>query len=537
MKRIKGFRKRLVGTYGLLGALLFTIAVACSIIALVGVAAAAEADGGAYAFSGFRLVGDVLFPDETFADLFSSYTDRLITFSELETLVTRVEDEYHRRGYTLAIAFLPEQEVTDGVVDIGVLAGRYGDVRWENESRLRTSVAERALRGIVIGEPVYMPALDGRIAVLESLPGVRAESAFVAGAQTGETDLIVHLLDASPMEGSVSIELTGPDLWQDRSISGQVTWNNPTGRGDQTSFSISTNGRTTAGIQLGYELPIGAGLESRLASSARVSRYRLDGVFAGLGGGGSDGLTIALERSWSSLADASIEGRLELGYRRNFEEIVGSFSSTTYTTVEASLEWRRASSRASGLHMARIGIKGGNLALGTDQQEDADDLTAQTSGLYGVVRGEATWTAAAGPGRLSVDLTGQWATKNLGLAEKFSITGRSGVRALASGRSSGDDGWRLQASYVHAQVEAGDLPGYVQYFGFLDAGSVTYNKRPWDASGVGGRFVYGAGVGLRWAMSEQLTLEAHQGWLLGDSAGQQGTGLPGPLRVDLSYSF
>ncbi len=537
MKLIQRYRKCLLGTYGLLGALLFKIAVACSINSLDGVAAAAEVDGGAYAFSGFRLIGDVLFPDETFAGLFASYTDRPITFSELETLVTMVEDAYHRRGYTLALAFLPQQEVTDGVVDIAVLAGRYGDVRWENESRLRTSVAERALRGIVIGEPVYMPSLDERIAVLESLPGVRAESAFVAGATTGETDLIVHLQDAASVEGSVSIALIGPDLGHNRSISGQVKWNNPTGRGDQTSLSISSNGRNTAGLALGYELPVGAGLETRLTSSARINRYQLDGIFAGLGGGGSDGIDVALARSWSSLADASVEGRLDLGYRRNFDEFVGSFSSTTYTGVDASLEWRRTSSRADGLRMARIGVKGGSLALGTIQQKAADDVTAQTSGLYGVVRGEATWTAAAGPGRLSVGLSGQWATNNLGSAEKFSIVGGSGVRALASGRASGDDGWRLQATYVHDQVETGHLPGYVQYFGFLDAGSVTYNKRPWDASGVGGRFVYGAGVGLRWALSQQLTLEAHQGWLLGDSAEQQGTGLPGPVRLDLSYSF
>src|SRR5690606_7816309 len=146
---------------------------------------------------------------------------------------------------------------------------------------------------------------------------------------------------------------------------------------------------------------------SRLASAARVSRYRLDGAFAGLGGGGSDGLNIALERSWPSPADASIEGRLDLGYSRNFEEFIGSYTSTAYAAVEASLEWRRASTWTSGLQMARIGVKGGNLVFGTDQQQAADAFTAQTSGPYGVLRGEATWTAAVGPGRLSVDLSGQ----------------------------------------------------------------------------------------------------------------------------------
>ncbi len=528
---------RFAEAHTFLGALIIAAALVCPIVSFGGFAAAAETGEGAYAFSGFRLVGDALFPDETFAELFASYTDRPVTFSELETLVTMVEDEYHRRGYTLAIAFLPQQEVTDGVVEIAVLAGRYGDVRFENESRLRTAVAARALRGIQIGEPVYMPALDARIAVLGSLPGVSADSSFVAGAETGETDLIVRLEDAAPVTGSVAIALSGPDLMQSRSFLGQVKWNNPTGRGDQTSLSISTDAKATAGLQLGHELPIGAGLESRLKSSARINRYQLEGVLAGLGGGGSDGLDVALERSWPRHAGARVVGRIGLGYRRNFDEFVGSFSSTTYTAVDASLEWRRGSPRASGLTQARIGVKGGSLAFGTEAQKETDDLAAQTSGLYGVVRAEATWTAAAGPGQLYVDLSAQWASKNLGSAEKFSIMGGRGVRALTVGRASGDDGWRLQVSYVHAQIEAGDPPGRVQYFGFLDAGSVTYNKRPWDASGVGGRFAYGAGVGVRWALSDRLTLEAHQGWLLGDSAGQQARGMPGPVSLDLTYSF
>ena len=90
---------------------------------------------------------------------------------------------------------------------------------------------------------------------------------------------------------------------------------------------------------------------------------------------------------------------------------------------------------------------------------------------------------------------------------------------MSGARTSGDDGWSLRLEYASAPVDAGDFPGRVQFVPFVDMGGITYNKRPWDGTGRGGRLVYGAGIEARWAVVPGFDMRMFRGWLVHDTAG------------------
>ena len=177
------------------------------------------------------------------------------------------------------------------------------------------------------------------------------------------------------------------------------------------------------------------------------------------------------------------------------------------------------------------------MTLGTPSQRAFDQITARTEGVFGILRPEAQWRTRLDRSTVSVTWSGQLASKNLDSSEKFSLRGHAGVRALRTGRTSGDDGWLVQVEIAPPPIESARLPGRVQTSFFVDGGGVSYNKEPWDSSGEGGRVVFGAGVGVNWTIAPTLLLRIAHGWMLTDSAGDSRIGDPGPLTVALSYTF
>jgi hemolysin activation/secretion protein len=90
----------------------------------------------------------------------------------LRMMATRITDFYGRNGYFLAQAYLPAQDVTNGVVTIAVIEGRYGKVSLDNQSRVSDGLANSMLSGLEPGDVVMTPALERRLLLLSDLPGV-----------------------------------------------------------------------------------------------------------------------------------------------------------------------------------------------------------------------------------------------------------------------------------------------------------------------------------------------------------------------------
>ena len=112
-------------------------------------------------------------------------TRRGVSVVELEEVAARVQEHYRGAGYFLAVAFLPAQQSSDGVVELGVLPGVLGDVVVTGgDADLVGSRFADAL-----GEPVTEDGIAKRLYQLNQLPGLKAQAAFEPGARTGETRL------------------------------------------------------------------------------------------------------------------------------------------------------------------------------------------------------------------------------------------------------------------------------------------------------------------------------------------------------------
>src|SRR3546814_12269126 len=104
--------------------------------------------------------------------LAADYIGRQVAFDDLQQIAQCVTDLYLRRGYYLAQAVLPVQEVVDGVVEISVVEGRLGQVTVQvdpkapiDEARVRAMLAP-----LPPGPPLHRARYERELLALPRLP-------------------------------------------------------------------------------------------------------------------------------------------------------------------------------------------------------------------------------------------------------------------------------------------------------------------------------------------------------------------------------
>jgi hemolysin activation/secretion protein len=151
------------------------------------------------------------FPEATLKALLKDYIGRPLTLAELQEAAGKIS-EFYRAHDILARAYIPQQKIENGVVEIIVLEGTLGKITVDpaSVSRLDPALAT----GIVgarapEGEAVHPRAIQEGVAVLNELPGVAANATLVPGANAGETNADLKLVDRALVSGLVQADNEG----------------------------------------------------------------------------------------------------------------------------------------------------------------------------------------------------------------------------------------------------------------------------------------------------------------------------------------
>lgn len=140
----------------------------------------------------FVIVGNQVFSNETLQAELADLKGQELDLNQLRAAAERLTTYYQNQGYMLARAFLPAQDIEDGVVRIEVMEGRYGRIQVNNQSRALNSVISGPLSSLQSDTAVRSDDLERSLLLLSDLPGVRVKGTLSAGEQRGTTDLLVN---------------------------------------------------------------------------------------------------------------------------------------------------------------------------------------------------------------------------------------------------------------------------------------------------------------------------------------------------------
>lgn len=482
-----------------------------------------------------RVTGATIFAEADLIAATSFAPNSELDVSELKALAAKITEYYNRRGYFVAQAYLPEQDVQSGTVNIAVIEGRFGRVAVQGAA-LSEDTSRGILTGLKVGDPVAAAPLERRLLMLSDLPGVRVRSTLSPGNAVGTSDLLVDVTPGQSITGSVEADNAGSRYTGAYRVGGTVNWNNPTGSGDVLSLRALTSFSGLAYGRASYQAPIG---QVTLGVAFAHLDYTLGKEFDDLDGSGNADVasvyaSYPLIRSRDNNLYVLVGGDVKW-----FEDKIGVVDLVTYRraqVITAGLSGDEHDTLLGGGWSAySFSYVVGNLDIRGAYERSVDRLTTRTDGGYGKVQFSfARLQTIAGPLSLFASARGQIAFDNLDISEKMELGGAYAVRAYPEGEAYGDQGYvataeaRLTLPHV--------VPGTVQLIGFVDAGEVEYAKHPYfNGSNHATRSAYGAGV--TWSAPYDVVIKATYARKLGDADATSAPDKSGRAWFQISKTF
>lgn len=472
----------------------------------------AQAGGPSLQVKGFTLQGNSAIASDELLAMLADLQGRTVSLGELQAGANRITRLYRERGYPLARAYIPAQEIDGGVVQIAVMEGRYGEVGLNNTSRV-SDAALAPITQLKSGDAVRSASLERSLLLLADTPGVEVKSTLKPGASVGATDLLVDVQPGPLLSGSVDADNYGNRFTGEYRLGGTLNVNSPLGLGDRLSLRAMGSDEDQQYGRIAYQLPIGP-WATQVGVAYSDMDYQLAKDFDDLKAHGNARITSAyaiqpLVRS----REFSLYAQLQYDDKRLKDDIdqFDSKSDKRSRVVIASLNGEsRDQLFGGGVNSFALAWSQGSLNIDGAGNQRVDDLTAGTQGRFhklnpSLVRLQRLTDRFSLYGQLQ----GQWADGNLDSSEKLSLGGAYGVRAYPQGEASGDQGWLANLELRYALTDAWQLST------FADHGQVRLNKNTWS-DGDNHRSLSGAGVGARWA-AHGWQISATSAWKLGNA--------------------
>ncbi|HUQ24377.1 MAG TPA: ShlB/FhaC/HecB family hemolysin secretion/activation protein, partial [Burkholderiales bacterium] len=466
----------------------------------------------------FRILGSPTFETEL-ATLLAPWTGRSLSAEELQRAADAATAHLRKRGFFVGQAFLPPQQIRDGVVEMQILEGRIGAMRLDvaPDSRVRPSVAERFVADLRAGETIRRDNVEQSLLLLNDLPGVALSASLAPGSETGTADLSTRLQnEGNPIDGRLTLDNAGVrGIGEYRGIL-DLRAPSPLGFGDLLAARLlrSSEGGHTFG-SLTYGAPVnGAG--TRLGIRYAEQSYKLGREFAALQAkGDSRAGTLLAVHPLVRRSDANLNlgaSYSEVEYQDRIDA-VGSVTDSRHRI--ASLGFAADSVDGwlgGGANYFQAQYFRGKVVL-LDSEFAAFDSAPGGLGVAGMF---SMWRLRAqriqavdAVSSLRISLNGQMASKNLDAGNEIQLGGPDAVRAYPVGEVYADEGYVARLEY-RRDFKPFELPLTLGLF--YDAAQAKINRDPPPGDARNRRNLSGYGIGAYLAPWKAVSVQTWFAW-------------------------
>ncbi len=394
------------------------------------------------------------------------------TLTGLNEVIRKITGYCRQHGYPAAAAYLPPQTSTDGVVVLKVIPGRYGEVKIENQSKLKERVIQGFLNGLTKekGKIIRTEDLETTLFSLSDASGNKAVGVLSPGAEFGTSDLTVRIEKGKSTNTILYVENYGSKNTGRYRYGLQHSMYDVGGTGARINVGTLISNDHLHNYYANYEALIGHGGTTLGLGYSRMD-YQVGGALGSIGAEGTaDTISLFGHRPIYHLHDRQFNVNYGLDFRKLKDEIKAfgfntkKHSTNVHVGVDGFL-------RVEGLYFgygltARTGWLGADSDYGEQQIE-----LAGTKGNYSKLEANATAVKRLGNmADLMVKASGQVASKNLDGSEEIYLGGANAIRAYPQGTGSGDEGILATAELRFYTPVKG-----LVFSTYYDTGFVKYN--------------------------------------------------------------
>jgi hemolysin activation/secretion protein len=341
----------------------------------------------------------------------------------------------------LAKAYIPKQEVRDGVVSLTVLLGTLGDVQVSG-NKLYSSKMLVSVFDDMANKPVTSAAIEEKLFLINDYPGIFVDGHFEPGYQVGDTRLNVTVKEETRYDANVRVDNHGTDDTGLYRLYADVQLNNPLGLADKFQISglYASEPSNTDYWQLQYQMKL-FGPRTRLSLEASENQYLVD-KSSGFDVHGNVILYSATasyvykrgrKRNDSfDLRYESIESRVQLGELPD----TNNFLSDKLSNISLAYRFDALQEEKKRFHQGQLKLTSGRFVYGVDSGQDEKYKIYSAS--YSLLD---FWKIPFinADTRLVYRAEAQYAGINLSGIMRFSLSGPTRARAYNPGIFTADD--------------------------------------------------------------------------------------------------
>lgn len=436
------------------------------------------------------------------------------TINQLQAVADEVTLHYRSHGLILAQAFVPAQDVRDGVVTLQLIEGTLGGIEVEGNTLYDKEVVKLPFTQL-LGRPIAEESIEEALLTLQEFPGLTVFGTFREGARLGETELLVRVREENRTTFTPMIDNYGSEFTGEGRIALQFDVNNPFGAADRISGYMLKTVEPANGTYGGVNYSTRIGSRARSTVGFGVSRNTFDvtdvGTDIDLGlRGVVDQANVFWQQSFAQRRTLRASGTLGLAYKQAVTKQPGVDPTDELLSLSYTYDYYTVGRERRGMNLGYFRITGG---------DNDGERVSRTGGTGG--------TAAGSFGKLAFSyqrlqrfgehhalllrLDGQQSSDLLVSLEQFAIGGPANVRAYPISEALVDTGGSASLEWII------DAPGFadralgnstwgevLQVSLYADyAGGEVNDPFPMQESDVNFR---GYGVGLQLRLANRFAL-------------------------------
>ncbi len=217
-----------------------------------------------FVLEAIELDGVTVFVNGHFNTLVDNYLGLKTDLNVLNHLASRITQIYHKEGYFLSRAIIPQQEVENGKVTIQVIEGQIGNVTVDDQSQIIKhdyfNIINKTIDKIKAMIPLHGPTMERYILLLNDYTGVNIQTILnkpTSNERLGDVDLVLK------MSSNTAVTSLGYNNYGSRFVGPhQASLTNQAGRVFNSFDTLTTQVSTSIPVEevqfgsLNYALPL-----------------------------------------------------------------------------------------------------------------------------------------------------------------------------------------------------------------------------------------------------------------------------------------